>query len=45
MAATLADGHLLVYEGEGHTAYREPCVGRRRRYLIDGELPADGARC
>lgn len=47
VAATLADGHLLVREGEGHTAYSvSECVQERAAaYLIDGTLPADGERC
>jgi pimeloyl-ACP methyl ester carboxylesterase len=47
VAAGLADGHLVVYEGEGHTAYgRDECVDEVvEAYLIDGDVPADGARC
>jgi len=47
VAAMLADGRLLVHEGEGHTAYgTNACVdGVVERYLLDGELPEPGARC
>jgi hypothetical protein len=47
VAAGLADGHLLVFDGEGHTAYSSsPCVQDAvEAYLVDGTLPADGARC
>jgi pimeloyl-ACP methyl ester carboxylesterase len=47
VAAGLADGHLLVFDGEGHTAYgRDACVDRVvEAYLVDGSLPAPGARC
>ena len=47
VAAGLAEGHLVVYEGEGHTAYgRDACVDDAvERYIIDGEVPPDGLRC
>lgn len=47
VAAGLADGHLLVWEGEGHTAYSaSDCIQERvTAYLVDGALPADGERC
>ena len=47
VAEGLADGHLLVYEGEGHTAFRRSaCIDDVvERYLIDGELPEPGTRC
>lgn len=47
VAATLADGHLLVFEGEGHTAYfSSACVQDAvSAYLLDGDVPDDGARC
>ena len=47
VAAELTDGHLLVWEGEGHTAYgASECVQERvAAYLVDGTLPADGERC
>jgi pimeloyl-ACP methyl ester carboxylesterase len=47
VAATLADGHLLVYEGDAHTAYgRVDCIDDAvHHYLLDGALPPEGARC
>ncbi len=47
VAEELADGHLLVLEGEGHVGFgRTGCVvDAVERYVIDGELPPDGARC
>ncbi|MBA2495527.1 MAG: alpha/beta fold hydrolase [Acidimicrobiia bacterium] len=47
VAATLADGHLVVSEGEGHTAYlSDECVADLvDAYLIDLALPPPGARC
>lgn len=47
VAAMLADGHLLVFDGEGHVAYgSSACVQDAvARYLLDGEVPDDGARC
>lgn len=47
VAAALADGHLLVHEGEGHTAYgANPCVdGVVADYLVEGSVPAPGTRC
>lgn len=47
VAATLAEGHLVVHEGEGHTAYAtSSCVQDVvAAFLIDGEVPADGTRC
>lgn len=47
VAATLADGHLLVLEGEGHTAYfSSSCVRDAvADYLLDRTVPAEGARC
>jgi len=47
-ASQLASGRLLTFEGDGHTAYRRgsPCIDRAvDRYLLDGRLPAAGARC
>lgn len=44
----LAAGRLLTFEGDGHTAYRRgsSCIDRSvDRYLVDGKLPAEGARC
>ncbi len=46
VAANLAEGHLLVLDGEGHTAYGDPCINDAvAAYLLDGVLPAEGARC
>jgi pimeloyl-ACP methyl ester carboxylesterase len=47
VAATLADGHLLVLDGPGHTAYgANACVdGFVREYFAAGALPPPGARC
>ncbi len=46
VAANLAEGHLLVLDGEGHTAYGNPCINAAvAAYLLEGELPAEGARC
>jgi pimeloyl-ACP methyl ester carboxylesterase len=47
MADTLADGHLLVVDAEQHTGYSaNGCAsGTIDRYLIDLELPAEGAEC
>jgi pimeloyl-ACP methyl ester carboxylesterase len=48
LAAQLADGRLLVYEGEGHTAYggRSDCIDDAvDEYLLTLTAPADGTRC
>ena len=48
LASTLDSGVLLTYEGEGHTAYQpsRTCVADAvESYLVDGEVPADGATC
>jgi pimeloyl-ACP methyl ester carboxylesterase len=47
VAATLADGHLLVYEGDAHTAYgRVACIDEAvHAYLLTGALPREGTRC
>ena len=47
VAEQLADGHLLVLEAEGHVAFgRSGCIVEAvERYVIDGELPREGARC
>ena len=48
LAEQLDSGHLLTYDGDGHTAYRlgSRCVDTAvDAYLLDGTVPADGARC
>jgi pimeloyl-ACP methyl ester carboxylesterase len=44
----LASGHLLTYEGDGHTAYGRgsTCVDSAiNTYLLRGTAPQDGKRC
>lgn len=47
VAANLADGHLLVYDGEAHTAYgRTACIDDLvDAYLLNGALPPEGTVC
>jgi pimeloyl-ACP methyl ester carboxylesterase len=48
MADTLASGELLVYEGDGHTAFLTagPCISDAVvDYLIDLTVPAAGTSC
>ncbi len=48
LADQLASGVLLVWNGDGHTAYRRgsSCIdGAVDSYLLDGKAPADGKRC
>ncbi len=48
LADQLESGHLLTWDGEGHTAYGRggACVADAvEGYLLDGEVPADGAAC
>jgi hypothetical protein len=47
VAETLADGHLVVFDGEGHTVYPgDPCVDEVvDAYLLEGTLPAEGTVC
>ncbi len=48
LAGQLSDGHLLTYDGDGHTAYRlgSHCVDTVvDSYLLKGSVPADGKRC
>ncbi|MGZ4620250.1 MAG: alpha/beta hydrolase [Frankiaceae bacterium] len=48
LANELESGRLLTYDGDGHTAYRKGsrCIDEAvDRYLVDGRLPAEGARC
>lgn len=43
----LADGHLVTYRGEGHTAYgRDPCIDATiHAYLIDLDVPSEDPNC
>ena len=44
----LSDGHLLTYDGDGHTAYRmgSHCVDTVvDDYLLHDKVPAAGQRC
>jgi pimeloyl-ACP methyl ester carboxylesterase len=48
LAKELANGHLLTYVGDGHTAYRRgsPCIDKAvDAYLLRGDVPKDGLRC
>ena len=48
LASELADGHLITYDGDGHTAYREgsSCVDTAvDSYLLKGAVPPAGKRC
>jgi pimeloyl-ACP methyl ester carboxylesterase len=48
LAKQLANGHLLTYEGDGHTAYRRGsrCIDKAvDAYLLRGDVPKDGLRC
>jgi pimeloyl-ACP methyl ester carboxylesterase len=48
LAKQLAGGHLLTYEGDGHTAYRRGsrCIDKAvDAYLLRGDVPKDGLRC
>ena len=48
LAEQLDNGHLVTYEGEGHTAYNKSnaCVDNTiDDYFIDGTVPADDPRC
>lgn len=48
LADQLANGHLVTYEGEGHTAYTsgDPCVVRVvDAYFIEGAVPSSDPRC
>jgi pimeloyl-ACP methyl ester carboxylesterase len=47
VADTLVDGHLITFEGDGHTAwFTSKCVrDAGTAYFVDGELPDDGATC
>ncbi|HTO01421.1 MAG TPA: alpha/beta hydrolase [Microthrixaceae bacterium] len=48
MASTLESGHLLTYEGDGHTAFLRagPCIDDAVvSYLVDLKLPVEGKSC
>jgi pimeloyl-ACP methyl ester carboxylesterase len=48
LASTLANGHLLTYDGEGHTAYTRSnqCImDAVDQFLVAGTLPAEGLVC
>ncbi|HZD15207.1 MAG TPA: alpha/beta hydrolase, partial [Pseudonocardiaceae bacterium] len=47
LAATLENGHLLTFVGEGHSGAAHSACSRAAEvaYLIDLTMPQDGARC
>jgi len=47
VADTLADGHLVSFDGEGHTSYgRSACVNKAvNAYLIDLDVPRSDPDC
>jgi len=48
LAAELKDGHLITYDGDGHTAYMRSnkCVdGAVDAYLLKGVVPPPGLKC
>lgn len=47
LAESLENGRLLVFDGDGHTAYgNSSCIeGHVDQYLRDGTLPPEGTRC
>ncbi|MBU2662400.1 alpha/beta hydrolase [Actinoplanes bogorensis] len=47
LASMLGVGHVLTWEGEGHTAYpNTPCIANAvDSYLIDLKVPQEGLRC
>ncbi|KUL35961.1 alpha/beta hydrolase [Actinoplanes awajinensis] len=47
LAKMLGTGHVVTWEGEGHTAYPStPCIVRAvDNYLIDLTVPQEGLRC
>jgi pimeloyl-ACP methyl ester carboxylesterase len=48
LAGELANGHLLTYVGDGHTAYRRGsrCIDKAvDAYLLRGDVPKAGLRC
>ena len=48
LANQLSSGHLLTYDGDGHTAYARgsDCIDTSvNAYLLDGKVPAKGKTC
>ncbi|KZX21337.1 alpha/beta hydrolase [Rathayibacter tanaceti] len=48
LAGQLADGHLVTYDGEGHTAYNKSnsCVNDAvDAYLLEGVVPEEDPQC
>ncbi|MFC7308383.1 alpha/beta hydrolase [Streptomyces monticola] len=48
LAGQLDSGHLLTYDGDGHTAYGRgsDCIDSAiNRYLLRGDAPPDGKKC
>ena len=47
VASTLANGHLITLDSDGHTAYgRSDCVmAHEARYLVDLQLPGNDETC
>jgi len=47
LASMLGVGHVLTWEGEGHTAYpNTPCIAQAvDNYLIGLQVPQEGLRC
>lgn len=48
LADQLTSGHLITYDGDGHTAYMRSnqCVdGAVDAYFLKGTVPADGLKC
>ena len=48
VADTLERGHLITYQGEGHTAYNKSnsCVNDAvDNFLVDGTVPATDPMC
>jgi len=47
LASMLGVGHVLTWQGEGHTAYPQTtCISQAvDAYLINGTVPPDGKTC
>ncbi|MDH6124552.1 alpha/beta hydrolase [Kitasatospora sp. GP82] len=48
VTSQLESGHLLTYDGDGHTAYgrHNECIdGAVNSYLLGGQAPSTGTRC